>query len=135
MAEQPLPNKCKHCGLRVRYSFGVPGSAQTSDAAFGEIRRLYDDGIVKLMYRREVGESPGSDKPGTTEFCAIASDAWGKNSKSCEHWVLKVDEAKIADYLAIHTQRLNTNVARVALYVSAVALVVSVLQVVIGLFR
>lgn len=111
MSDTPLPDKCQHCGLRVKYDFESVGDSMSSDKAFVELHRLHDAGIIPVRYRRSVSISNTPDDFGSTEICAIASDSWLKRGTSCKFWVLRVNGASVADYLAIHHARVANRTA------------------------
>lgn len=107
MSDRPLPDKCKHCGLRVKYDFKFAGQSMTSDTAFGELHQLHKAGFVP-EFRRRVTES--NTDFGSTEICAISSSAWLKANEICKHWVLRIEGASIADYLSIFHDKRNYRV-------------------------
>lgn len=84
MSKNSLPDKCKHCGLRVKYDFTSANESMSSDAAFSELRKLSDAGYVP-KFRRRVSAS--NIDFGSTEICAISSKSWLEPTKKCKHWV------------------------------------------------
>jgi hypothetical protein len=117
-----VPNKCKYCGLCVRYTFLDAPGTRSNDQAFGELRVLNEQRIVRQRFPRLVGMSNTPGDFGTTEFCAVAAPAWLQNDRRCKHWSLKIEGATIADYLALHSSR---DTLRQTLWVAMIALIVS----------
>lgn len=108
MTETILPDKCKHCGLRVKYDFTSADESITSDAAFGEINKLSAAGYIP-KYRRRVNAS--NINYGSTEICAVSSKSWLNPMKKCKHWVLRIEGATISDYLSIYHDKRNYKAA------------------------
>ena len=124
------PDKCDFCGLRVFYldSPQPVDGINSVDSDFAKLRQLKDAGIIDAVPSRKIGLSIGSDEPGSTAFCAINAPAWRNKQQKCEHWSLKIKDAGIADYMAMHqTQRNNL----LALWISIVAIVISVLVAIV----
>jgi hypothetical protein len=125
-----FPNKCEYCGLRVRYNFNSARESQESDRAFGELRALHDAGIIEPIYSRNVGMTNVPDDFGTTDFCAVASGTWNKNTTKCKHWALRTEGASIADYLSIHNDRRNHAIVVTGVWIGSIlAIVVGVAEV------
>lgn len=127
MSKNSLPDKCKHCGLRVKYDFTSANESMSSDAAFSELRKLSDAGYVP-KFRRRVSAS--NIDFGSTEICAISSKSWLEPTKKCKHWVLRIQGATIADYLSIHHDRRNY---KSAIWSACIGSMVTVLLFLIGL--
>ena len=128
MADDKLPNKCNYCGLRVRITLDTDGKTVAHDTDFAKLRRLYEAGIIRKKFKRSITVSLGSPEPDTTDICAISAKAWNKNEISCRHWMISIEGASVADYLAIHASRSNLDVAILALIVSMGAVLISIFK-------
>ena len=102
MTEKNIPNKCHHCGLLVHYDFKNAMDTQASDLSFGEMRELFDEGVIDRKFTRALGVSNVPGEFGSTQFCAVSSKSWNKNDEKCRYWQPHIDGALIADYIAIH---------------------------------
>lgn len=126
-----LPDKCSHCGLRVRMRFQDATDATEHDLAFGQLRMLYKAKIIKSQFPRRgvMNNTPGDF--GDTDFCAVSSSAWGKNEKSCKYWALKIQGAGISDYLSIYHDRNNYRIAYWGVVLTvAITVVIAAIQAV-----
>ena len=131
-SSQPLPNKCDHCGLRVFMWHRNVGSAGEADAAFSDLHRLKNAGIISSVPRRRVGASIGGPfyiGEGTTSFCAVNASAWSNRATGCKHWQLKMDAASLSDYLAIYHANRNQEIATgLAVLAIVITVVISIVQ-------
>jgi len=117
-----------YCGLRVRYVLASPASSQQHDKDFADLRRLHSTGIVDQVFRRNIMMSIGTTSPDTTDICALAAPAWNKNDVKCSHWMIKIENATVADHLAIKESKSNFRVAVAAMVISLAAFLVSIFK-------
>ena len=93
-----------------------------------KLHELRNAGIIDKVPSRKLSISIGSDEPGSTAFCAVNAPAWRNKQQKCEHWSLKIKDAGIADYMAMHQNQRNN---LLALWISIVAIVISVLVAIV----
>lgn len=128
MAEK-LPSKCDSCGLRVFYAHHSAGDTTSVDTIFNNLHVLKTHRIIKHVPARLMGASNVPGDFGSTSFCAVGSRAWQKHDKRCSYWMLAIQEASVADYLALHHGKLST---RLSFWLGVVGLVVGAGGIILG---
>ena len=108
------------------------GSASVADAAFSELHRLKNEGIIDSVPGRVVGVSIGVPYyagEGTTSFCSIDASAWSNKAVGCRHWQLRIDDAKLSDHLTIYHAKRNQEIATgLAVVAIVITVVVAIIQ-------
>ena len=109
---EKLPDKCSLCGLRVSYSENI----EKTDSMFSDVRKLYDRGIVNIIYVRELNVTAGGDgRNDITYYCALSNRRyWHKPNKSCPYWQFKGSAGlSLSDHIAIHHTIVNNRIAKI----------------------
>lgn len=127
-----LPDKCAHCGLRVEMKFKDSVETSEHDLAFGQLRVLYEEKIIKTRFTRRVEMTNAPADFGDTHYCAVSSAAWGQNEVACKYWALRIKGAGISDYLSIYNDRQNYRLAYWGVIVAAaLAVAIAAIQAVV----
>ena len=104
MTEKELPDKCDLCGLKQTF----PSDTKN---LFPSLRLLFDKGIIKHKFPRNLHVCVGCDEEDREDFCLISHPSWSSNEKKCESWQLEIGLQK-SDYLAINSASEATKSAK-----------------------
>jgi hypothetical protein len=122
MCHDELPNKCFSCGLKQVFPV-------ESDQLFRDLRTLFDKGIIKQKFIRNLYMGDGKDR---AEFCLISHSAWGLNNthKKCDKWQLDVGLPK-SDVLGINLTVEMKNMSKTANRIAVLAVCIAFLPIAI----
>ena len=113
LTDGKIPDKCTLCGLRAQFT-AVEAKELKLDNDFNTARQLYNTGIVKDKFTREINMSNGPAAKDFTYYCAISQfKYWKSPKKRCPYWQFRRGtQLTLSDYLSIHHTKTNTKIAK-----------------------